>query len=234
MDSIYPFQAMGQHLQNAVAELPHQMPQTTYAGPSWEEMEAKRQEMITSFKDIAAAMTRCVAIIEDYTRLTPSSLALDNTADQFNLGTGAAQALTAPPISTKVSRKVDADGVKIKKKKEKKPKDPNAPKRPPSAYLLFQNDQREGIKSTRPDMAYKDILSEVSERWKNLTPEQKKYYDDAYNNANEEYRRADEAYKAGGGIPVAAALAAADSDSDSEDSDDVSGSNYKERPRASV
>ena len=52
------------------------------------------------------------------------------------------------------------------------------------------------------------------------------YYDDAYNNANEEYRRADEAYKAGGGIPVAAALAAADSDSDSDSITYVQPANY--------
>jgi hypothetical protein len=30
--------------------------------------------MITSFKDIAAAMLHCVSVIEDYTRLTPTTL----------------------------------------------------------------------------------------------------------------------------------------------------------------
>ena len=120
-------------------------------------------QMITSFKDIAAAMTRCVAIIEDYTRLTPSNLALDSgSLNTFNIG----------QADVKGGKKAADD--KKKKKKEKKPRDPNAPRRPPSAYLLFQNEQREGIKQTHPNMAYKDILMHVAEKWKNLTPEQKK------------------------------------------------------------
>jgi hypothetical protein len=61
-----------------------------------------------------------------------------------------------------------------KAKKEKKIKDPNAPKRPPSAYILFQNEIREDIRAANPGIAYKDVLNVVSERWKNLSESEKK------------------------------------------------------------
>lgn len=147
------------------------------SGPTFEEMEHKRQEMIASFKDIAAAMTRCVQIIEDYTRVAPGSISNPSLANidpsLVNIPTtlsAFANAQTAPspvPLTAPVEEKK-------KPKKEKKPKDPDAPKRPPSAYILFQNDVREKIRSQNPGMAYKDILAVISEQWKSLPEDAKK------------------------------------------------------------
>jgi hypothetical protein len=61
--------------------------------------------------------------------------------------------------------------------KEKKIRDPNAPKRPPSAYIMFQNDIRDQIKAQVPGIQYKDILNNVAARWKGMTPDQKKVSD---------------------------------------------------------
>lgn len=178
--------------------------------------------MIASFKDIATAMTRCVAIIEDYARLAPSTLTTS-------------AALAAVQDGTAVD--LTASGKK-RAKKEKKPKDPNAPKRPPSAYLLFQNDIREEIRRAHPGLPYKEVLSVIASRWKDLSEQQRKGYEDAYNAATTQFREADEAYKLTGHVPphlllppatsLAASFAAipgvgaglSDSDEDSNSSDD--------------
>lgn len=140
--------------------------------------------MISSFKDIAAAMTRCVSIIEDYTRLSPATAhphahtlssadleaarAVTDTLSQIDpslISTPGLDSLNQPPVTS---------SKKVKPPKEKKIKDPNAPKRPPSAYILFQNDVREGLKVEHPGMAYKDLLQIIAEKWKGLSDEAKR------------------------------------------------------------
>ncbi|WOO82589.1 Non-histone chromosomal protein 6 [Vanrija pseudolonga] len=172
---------------------------------SYEEMEAKRQEMVASFKEIASAMTRCVAIIEDYARLSPSTLTTTAALAAVENGALALGALEAV-----------AGGKKQRVKKEKKPKDPNAPKRPPSAYLLFQNDVRESIRQANPGMPYKEILSVIANRWKDLSDSQRKVYEDAYNDATTQFRAADEAYKTLGVPATLAGVADSDEDDDTD------------------
>ncbi|WVQ68124.1 uncharacterized protein L199_006330 [Kwoniella botswanensis] len=143
------------------------------SAPTYEEMEAKRQEMIASFREIASAMTRCVKVIEEYTSLSPSSLNKPDLSIFQN---------TILPNGQLVSDllKANSQKEKEKKKKEKKPKDPNAPKRPPSAYIFFQNEIRDEIRNSNPGMSYKDILGVISAKWKDLTDAQRKVYEDAY------------------------------------------------------
>jgi hypothetical protein len=64
------------------------------------------------------------------------------------------------------------DGDK-KKKREKKPKDPNAPKAPPSAYILFQNEVRTGVREQHPDIHYKELMVLISKQWNALPLEKK-------------------------------------------------------------
>lgn len=64
------------------------------------------------------------------------------------------------------------------RKERKLNRDPNAPKRPPSAYLLFQNEIREDMRQQFKDLAYSEVLGKISEAWKNLTDEQRKVYQD--------------------------------------------------------
>jgi hypothetical protein len=61
---------------------------------------------------------------------------------------------------------------KPRKKREKK--DPDAPKRPPSAYLLFQNEKMQQLRDENKDMPYRDILKMVAEKWKTLSEDEKK------------------------------------------------------------
>jgi hypothetical protein len=71
---------------------------------------------------------------------------------------------------------VTGDDGETKKRKRgpRKPKDPNAPKRPPSAYLIFQNEVRRGIKEKNPEMTNNEVLAEVAKLWGELTVEEKK------------------------------------------------------------
>ena len=70
---------------------------------------------------------------------------------------------------------LNGDGKKRKRQvKEKKPKDPNAPKRPPSAYLLYQNQVRKEVQAANPNMAYSEILTYISRAWGQLSDKDKK------------------------------------------------------------
>lgn len=60
-----------------------------------------------------------------------------------------------------------------KKRKAREPKDPDAPKRPASAYILFQNDVRKAMTLRYPDMPYKELLIEISREWAGLDPAKK-------------------------------------------------------------
>ena len=72
-------------------------------------------------------------------------------------------------------RKADhtQEGEVIKRRRVKKPRDPDAPKRPPSSYLLFQNEVRQAMKKANPGMANHEILTNISQRWAEMSPEEK-------------------------------------------------------------
>lgn len=65
------------------------------------------------------------------------------------------------------------DGEVTRRKRVKKPRDPDAPKRPPSSYLLFQNEVRQAMKKANPTMANHEILTSISQRWAEMSPEEK-------------------------------------------------------------
>ncbi|WWC63213.1 uncharacterized protein I303_105813 [Kwoniella dejecticola CBS 10117] len=162
------------------------------SAPTYEEMEAKRQEMIASFREIAGAMTRCVKIIEEYTALSPPTLKKPDLSIFQN-----AMLSNGQPISEFLSKnQLLLQPVKERKKKDKKPRDPNAPKRPPSAYIFFQNEIRDEIRNSNPGMSYKDILGVISLKWKDLTDAQRKVYEDAYAKAQIDFVENEKAYTA--------------------------------------
>lgn len=52
-------------------------------------------------------------------------------------------------------------------------RDPNAPKRNKSAYLIFQNEQREHLKSANPGLSFGDLSKMTSAMYQTLSAEQK-------------------------------------------------------------
>ncbi|CBQ71429.1 related to NHP6B-nonhistone chromosomal protein [Sporisorium reilianum SRZ2] len=89
-------------------------------------------------------------------------------------GTETATAAGTAGANGKAAKKIS----KAQKRKEKRLRDPDAPKRPPSAYLLFQNEVRQEIRKKHPGMPYSEVLGKVSEAWKALTDEQRRVYQD--------------------------------------------------------
>lgn len=144
-------------------------------------------------------MTRCVAIIEDFARVSPNVIPHAAALSTIESGALIAEGLAAVVAGNAAAANAVA-GKKVRQRKEKKSKDPNAPKRPPSAYLLFQNEVREKVKTEHPDMAYRELLGVIAQRWKALTEEQKNTYENSYSLATEDFRRRDTAYKLDGTV----------------------------------
>lgn len=69
-----------------------------------------------------------------------------------------------------------------------KEKDPNASKRNLSAYLLYQNAMREQFKQENPMMSFGQLARYTSHMYKNLTPEEKRTWE---NRAQEDKERYD-------------------------------------------
>merc|ERR1712232_1046638 len=77
----------------------------------------------------------------------------------------------------------DARGVLIedhrpRKRNKRGPKDPAAPKRPSGAYVFFTNDMRPKVLQEYPGIKFVELGKVLGERWRSLTPEQKKRYED--------------------------------------------------------
>ena len=58
--------------------------------------------------------------------------------------------------------------------KEKKTKDPLAPKRPPSAYIEYQNSVREDFRKQYSDLPYSEVLKKIGLVWQGMTEAEKK------------------------------------------------------------
>lgn len=106
----------------------------------------------------------------------------------------------------------------------KEPRDPNLPKRPKNAFMLFSDSVREEVKAeliSKSDdgkIRVADISKICGERWKAMTADEKKPFDEANAEAKADYDKAMEAYyeqypdkkvekatkKAGGGTKRAA------------------------------
>lgn len=144
--------------------------------------------------------------------------------------TGTAAAAASPAIAA-------AD--KKKGKKEKKERDPDMPKRPISAFFLFQNAVRQEMKQSLPDTASNaDLQQALAAKWKELGAEAKKPYVDANEEAVRDYHVKMDAYNTSHGItpkptaaskktatataaPAASAVVEESSPAEDEEEDDV-------------
>ncbi|XP_041964527.1 high mobility group protein B2a [Alosa alosa] len=114
----------------------------------------------------------------------------------------------------------------------KRKKDPNAPKRPPSAFFVFCSDHRAKIKGENPGISIGDIAKKLGVMWSNITPQEKKPYEQKALKLKEKYEKDVAAYRAKGvktdagkkggpGRPAGGKKAApVDDDDDDDDEDD--------------
>lgn len=108
------------------------------------------------------------------------------------------------------------------KKGKKKKKDPNAPKKPPSAFLIFTSEHREKIKVDNPGISITDIAKKFGEMWKKMSTTDKAPYEAKYAKLKEKYEMEVAAYRAKGAKNVEPADDD-DEDEDDEDEDDIDG-----------
>ncbi|XP_057521584.1 high mobility group B protein 13-like [Amaranthus tricolor] len=72
-------------------------------------------------------------------------------------------------------------------KNDKKKKECPERKRPASAYALWCKDQWNEIKKENPDADFKEVSNLMGTKWKSLTPEDKKPYEEKYQSEKEAY-----------------------------------------------
>ena len=75
-------------------------------------------------------------------------------------------------------KKTDAKGHDAPVRKQRKKKDKNAPKRALSAFMFFSNDIRDTVKREMPELEFLQISSEIGKRWKAITDEDRRPYDE--------------------------------------------------------
>ncbi|GAB9462794.1 hypothetical protein Gpo141_00000277 [Globisporangium polare] len=75
-------------------------------------------------------------------------------------------------------KKTDAKGHDAPMRKQRKKKDKNAPKRALSAFMFFSNDIRDTVKREMPELEFLQISSEIGRRWKVITDEERRPYDE--------------------------------------------------------
>lgn len=83
-----------------------------------------------------------------------------------------------------------------KPKATRKKKDPNAPKRSLSAYMFFANDTRDSVRSENPGISFGQVGKLLGEKWKDLSPEEKKPYEEKAENDKKRYEEEKAAYQA--------------------------------------
>ncbi|KDR11732.1 FACT complex subunit Ssrp1 isoform X1 [Zootermopsis nevadensis] len=86
---------------------------------------------------------------------------------------------------------------KPRKKHVKQDKDENKPKRPPTAFMLYLNANREKIKSENPGIVVTDIAKKGGEMWRDL--KDKSEWENKASKLKEEYAKAMKEYEASGG-----------------------------------
>jgi len=90
---------------------------------------------------------------------------------------------------------VDSDDEPLKVSMPRKPKDEKCPKRPLTSYFLYAKDVRAATKEENPDMAITEIAKEISKKWKLLTEEEKKPFNDEAAALKEKYKKDVEEYE---------------------------------------
>ncbi|KAF9446741.1 HMG-box [Macrolepiota fuliginosa MF-IS2] len=158
-------------------------------------MAENRELYIKSIIALSENMRKCAELGENFAKL------LANASDDEM------RALTNPNKRKATGAPDDEDGPK-KRKRATKPKDPNAPKRPPSSYILFQNEIRKELKEKHPALTNPELLAMISDLWKKMSEDEKLQYHNAVESAKERYSQDKKAYDNRTPEEVAAANAA--------------------------
>lgn len=111
-------------------------------------------------------MRLCANVADEFAR-TMSGQTLTPGVNLFSDGSSGLQS------AKRKAQVLDDDDEGKKKRAPRKPRDPNAPKRPPSSYLLFQNEVRAELKAKFPELPNSELLQMISRRWATMSDEDK-------------------------------------------------------------
>jgi hypothetical protein len=113
-----------------------------------------------------------------YKNLTPEEKGTWETrAQQDKVRYDAEIAAYVPPPGHD-TRGVLIEDLRPRKRNKRGPKDPAAPKRASGAYVFFTNEMRPKVLQEYPGIKFVELGKVLGERWRALTPEEKKRYED--------------------------------------------------------
>ncbi|CAG7928008.1 unnamed protein product [Penicillium olsonii] len=84
------------------------------------------------------------------------------------------------------------------KRQARRKKDPNAPKRGLSAYMFFANDNRDKVREENPGISFGQVGKQLGDKWKALSEDDRKPYDDKAAKDKKRYEEEKAAYLAKG------------------------------------
>jgi len=142
-------------------------------------LEYQRLQLLEKLGQVAETMRQCATVADEFAR-TMSGKSLAAGVSPFSDA-------VAQGGKRKAQADDDDEGDGKKKRKTRKPRDPNAPKRPPSSYLLFQNEVRAELKAKYPELPNGELLQMISKRWSAMSDEDKEVYSKQNASAKEAY-----------------------------------------------
>ncbi|EGO01466.1 hypothetical protein SERLA73DRAFT_131740 [Serpula lacrymans var. lacrymans S7.3] len=137
------------------------------AKPVLSDVDTSKKQLASRLSVAAQSMRQCATFVESVAQ-TVAKLPLD--ADSIE---ALQELLGDAPIKIGKRKARDDDGDGTKRKRVTKPKDPNAPKRPASAYILFQNEVRAKLKEQNPELPQSELLSLIGRRWTSMSQQEK-------------------------------------------------------------
>ena len=132
-----------------------------------------------------------------YKSLTPEEKARwEEAAAQDKTRYDAEMARYVPPPGFERTGNLMDSNVQAGKKWSRKSKDPNAPKRARGSYVFFTKDERPKILKDDPEIKFIDLGHAMGERWRALSAEEKKKYEDLALEDKKRFAEEQEAYNA--------------------------------------
>jgi high mobility group protein B3 len=95
----------------------------------------------------------------------------------------------------------DVKPAPVEKGSKKELKEPLVePKKPLSAFFIFQGERRESLKKEKATLNHKEIISKMSEEWTKFTDKQKEKYQKMADAEKAKYAKEKEVFEKAGGV----------------------------------
>ncbi|CAJ0637710.1 2832_t:CDS:10, partial [Entrophospora sp. SA101] len=153
-----------------------------------------KQPLVDAFTQVSTALRNAAKACDEFQLLVPRDVGI--IPGDVAIGGGGSSSSTTGFHHHIHHHHGQSTGNHTRKFKKNQVKDPNAPKRPNTAYILFSNEIRPETKLANPKANQKEIVTLIGQKWKALSREQKKVYEDRYFADKEKYDEELRAYRA--------------------------------------